>query len=157
MISNEEFNTALKNENYVNILNKAGSRFESLIDKEELNQIKMLALWKALSSYSKNRGMKDTTYIYKYVFWDCSKFLRNNKDNQSFIPKSEKIVDSSREAEKIELNDILSTISDRERDIIEKYFLHGLSQKEIGKNYNYTEYKVSKEISSILTKLNKRI
>ena len=55
--------------------------------------------------------------------------------------------------DEIEFNDMLSTLSDTEREIISEKYFYDKSQSEIASNLGYSQAKVSREEKKILVKL----
>lgn len=73
----------------------------------------------------------------------------NEDENISYIDTI-KVSDG---IDEIEFNDMLSTLSDTERQIISEKYFYDKSQSEIASNLGYSQAKVSREEKKILVKL----
>lgn len=73
----------------------------------------------------------------------------NDDENISYIDTIKK----SDDIDEIEFNDMLSTLSDTEREIISEKYFYDKSQSEIASNLGYSQAKVSREEKKILVKL----
>ena len=69
---------ALKNKDIQNIMGKACQKFTNQLSPDELENVKLNALWKCFLHFDESKNIKFTTYLYKIVFVEC---LKNNMFN----------------------------------------------------------------------------
>ena len=72
-ITNEEFNKALRNEDYIRIINAASKKYASFISPDDMLECRMNALWQSLQNFDASFGVKFTSFLYSRVVWECKK------------------------------------------------------------------------------------
>ncbi len=77
MITNQEFETALKNEDNIKIMKAASRKFRRLLSVDEVYNCSLHGLFNALKV--NKLGIKFTTILYSNVNWACLDYLNKNK------------------------------------------------------------------------------
>ncbi len=54
-------------------------KYNNYVDKEDLIQVARIGLINAYSNYDKNRGVKFSSFAYKYISGELKKFVRENR------------------------------------------------------------------------------
>ena len=66
----------LKDSNIVNIMNAVANRYNRSIDRDEIESIKMITLWKCRDRYDPTRGVKFTSFLYQQLSFAFKNELR---------------------------------------------------------------------------------
>lgn len=169
-MTNEEMNDMF-NKN-INIAYKIANRYRINYPEEyeDIKQIALLGLWKAIQNYNPKWAL--TTIAYKTIFNNINDYLRSVKKHKENVfsiytvvcvdDHSEKTVEDLIPDDTDHINNMLSNIDIQQAfdrvnlSEIEEEFLdlkkQGLSQREIGENLNRSQA----QISRIQTNLRKR-
>jgi RNA polymerase sigma factor (sigma-70 family) len=134
MVSNEEYESALKNKDNIMIMHSAGSSFITVLDEDEIHRCKLIALWEALQAWRPNRGSKFTAFLYQRVYWECLKcvkFNNKNRDVQVEFIDREVLPDTP-------IEEVLEILPDDLQDIIKKRYVYGMTLREIGDEHGYS-------------------
>ncbi len=70
----------LKDSNIVNIMNAVANRYNRSIDRDEIESIKMITLWKCRDKYDPTRGAKFTSYLYQQLSFAFKNELKKKKN-----------------------------------------------------------------------------
>ena len=70
----------LKDSNIVNIMNAVANRYSRSIDRDEIESIKMITLWKCIDNYYPTRGEKFTSYLYQQLSFALKNELKKKRD-----------------------------------------------------------------------------
>ena len=70
----------LKDSNIVNIMNAVANRYNRSIDRDEIESIKMITLWKCIDKYDPTRGAKFTSYLYQQLSFALKNELKKKRD-----------------------------------------------------------------------------
>lgn len=140
IISNEEYEVALKNEQNMSIMNKAASTYRFSIDPDELYRCKLIALWNALKRW-KPGGRNFLSFLYQRVIWECLKLLaqqRRTRYNNTYPI----IYDIESESSPVDRDDVHRLIdilptSELKNVIIQKY-VYNMTLMEIGSLNNFS-------------------
>jgi len=82
----EKIDIALKDQNILNIMNKAASTFHSQLDEDEIKTCKLNALWKSICNHKKNKAAKFTTYLFNGVRIECIREVKfKAKDGDVYL------------------------------------------------------------------------
>lgn len=103
----------------------------------ELANILEVTEWKIVEALGIRNCLKS---LDEYVF---------DSENKCFIDT----IKVSDDIDKVEFNDMLSTLNDTEREIINEKYFYDRSQSEIANNLGFSQAKVSREEKKILVKL----
>ena len=142
MVSNKEYEDALKNRDNIMIMHSAGSNFSHTLDEDEIHRCKLIALWEALQAWKPDRGSKFTVFLYQRVQWECLKSINyNNKhrDVQLDGIDQEILPDTS-------LDEFLEILPNELRDVIEKRYVYNMTLREIGEEYGYSYENARKKL-----------
>jgi len=127
-----------------------------LFSKDDLIQVGFLALCKSGHKYDASRG-KVSTFITHCVRNDMIKFIKSNKLQSDLIYSQNQNVSYDDEDSKtcIDYYDICCAHSNTEKQIVEMK-INGNTNKSIGLKLNISPNKVSKIISAMKTRMEKR-
>lgn len=103
----------------------------------ELANILEVTEWKIVEALGIRNCLKS---LDEYVY---------DNENKCFIDT----IKVSDDIDKVEFNDMLSTLNDTEREIINEKYFYDRSQSEIANNLGFSQAKVSREEKKILVKL----
>jgi len=130
----------LKDSNIVNIMNAVANRYSRSIDRDEIESIKMITLWKCRDKYDPTRGAKFTSYLYQQLSFAFKNELKKKKqmfylDNfqLDFVKCDSKYQDTGRE-----FTDILTGLPDEVSSILKQRFLGNMTMVEIAKANGYS-------------------
>jgi len=162
-ISNEEYYEAYTNEQYKSIISKAMSPFK--IDRFEAVRIKDDALWMALQTHDPKRS-KFETYLYNKVRWMCRRQVwSRSPKNKSFHNKMEVLKEMdikklnksydpiSDHINKMQCEEILSTLNDDDRQLLIDRFFLSKTYKEIADKKNVSIQRIEQKIKDLLEKI----
>jgi RNA polymerase sigma factor (sigma-70 family) len=143
-ISDAEFNRAYADEDCRKIIAAASRPFLGKLPYDELEQRGRIALMRCLGSHDPASRRKFTTSLSQFVYWECSRALRDHiafrrKAPLSFSGLAEPAVAGHpRQPEIDHLRECLGRLSPSDRDILDKYYVKNMTLKEIGMAYAYT-------------------
>ena len=130
----------LKDSNIVNIMNAVANRYSRSIDRDEIESIKMITLWKCRDKYDPTRGAKFTSYLYQQLSFAFKNELKKKKqmlylDNfqLDFVKCDSKHKDTRRE-----FTDVLTGLPDEVSGILKQRFLGNMTMVEIAKANGYS-------------------
>lgn len=168
---NVDFELARNCEENKEVMRIASQRFK--IPPEDKNQCKMLGLWDAVELFEPSRGVpfklflslrvkfrclkwchENYDQIIQYVNLDIntiSKFEYNHQNNKHFYEKLNNKSIKKANISKI-IDDILLSVSNEEKILLEKRFLYNKTLDEIGKEEGVSYETIRKRINSILEK-----
>jgi hypothetical protein len=75
---------ALKSKDIQKIMGKACRKFTNQLNVDELENVKLNALWKCFLHFDESKNIKFTTYLYKVVFIECLKHNGFNKKYEKY-------------------------------------------------------------------------
>lgn len=150
--SNTSYDEALKNLDYIRMLNKSVSKYRKYIDRDELEQIKRIALFQAMKDYDNTKNTKFLTYLY----W-TAKFMVLNHLTQEFR-HSHMIYDINFDQMQHKNKDksidhLLEGITKQEQEFIYDRYVNNMTYKELGKHHNMSSEGARKKEINIRKKL----
>jgi RNA polymerase sigma factor (sigma-70 family) len=151
VITNEEFEQALKNSDNVSIMNSAVSGFRKSIDRDELYRCKLIALWETMQTW-KPDGRKFTSFLYQKVRWECLKVIYHKKRE-----KGVSLVFDVAKKDNDDISEIIEILPKEFRELVVKRFLHGMTLSEIGTYHKICTETVRRRINKALEILQKNI
>lgn len=156
VVSNEEFETALNNKDNALLIYSITNKYRGL-DAETKRECGLTALWRALQKFDASYGQKFTSSLYRFVHWECRRFLARGKNKRTFVsvkPLEQEDVSELETKEFVER--YVKLLPAYNREIIQLYYLEEKPLREIGKAYklNNKELKVKLDESvAMLRKL----
>lgn len=155
MTLNEKIESALKNKDIINIMNKACKRFNKQLDRDSLYTCQLNALWKSFVHFNPKKGAKFTTYLYNGVFIECLKEIKfKNKYNFCNKKLHENIVKNSDPYFIIDIMDELKSSEEKEL-FLDK--LSNMTIEEMAKKRNSNRETTRKKLKKMITNLNKKL
>ena len=171
-MDNNQYNTTTDKE-WDKIIGNILKRFKSLVNAsrdplisfEDLKQEAWIGLWTASQSYDPNKGTKFTTFAYKHIVFHLCKYITKalrKKDCKLSIDPLLILVDKGFLENEAERSDLIDTIFDYVKDedhfdILEMYFLKGMTFREIAAAQNVSHQAVEVRLRKIIKKLGKRM
>jgi len=143
--------TALKDENIQNIMNKAAGSFRRQLNEDEIHTYKLNALWKAFSSYDPTKAAKFTTYLYNGVRIECIREIKFNK--RKHAPLHSNIADKTDPFFEIDLMDELDQCPNKDL-LIDRMKSHTI--KEIAKKHDCNRETIRRKIKKSVNHMAKR-
>ena len=141
VITNEEFELALKNMDNRLIMEKACSSFKKSIEREELYRCKLIALWEAMIHWNPE-GRKFTSFLYQKVNWECLKVLQKQKKHRS-LPLT---MDTACRPYQYSIDELVEVLPPELQDILVKRFVHRMTLREISQIYGSCHETVRRKI-----------
>ena len=136
----DKIDKLLKDPNIVNIMNAVSSRYTRSIDRDEIESIKMITLWKCIDKYDASRGAKFTSYLYQQLSFAFKNELKKRKQmiyldsvKLDFIKSDSVYRDSSRE-----FIDTLLGLPEDVSSILKQRYLGNMTMVEIAKANGYS-------------------
>jgi DNA-directed RNA polymerase sigma subunit (sigma70/sigma32) len=151
---NLKIETALKDKNIVNIMNKASKRFCNQLDSDSIYTCHINALWKAFLHFDPNRNVKFTTYLYNGVFIECLKEVKFVNKGKNFNKKLHENIPEKRDP--YFLIDLLDEINDNDKELILDKFSN-MTIEEMANKRNSNRETTRKKLKSLFSKLRKKI
>lgn len=150
-VTNEEFNKALRNEDYIKIINAASRKYVAFVSPDDILECRMNALWQSLQSFDESFGVKFTSFLYNRVVWECKKKTNVVKKETTFSCMD---YFPAKTAENIcEIEDFLKQIPPRLRKAVYQRFFKNMTMEEIGKENNYSRETARRYINDGLDKI----
>lgn len=153
MISNSEYEQALKNEDNNNILEKVISKYRDTLDEDDLVHCKLISLWKALKAFDNSRQAKFTSFLYVVTDNYCKSMCKTN--NKTVTLNIDLPSDTTPFYDMIDLDDLLEQIPEYSSFVVERYIL-GMTWDEIAKKNNCNRVYAMKQVNRGIEKM-KRI
>jgi len=143
---------ALKDENIVNIMNKAASSFRNQLNQDELDTCKLNALWKAFLNHDKKKAAKFTTYLYNGVRIECIREVKFNKRTHSQLHSN--ISDNKDPFFGVDLSDELENCPNKDliNDRMKSYTIKEIAEKQ-GCNRETIRRKIKKSVNHMAKRL----
>ena len=136
----DKIDKLLKDPNIVNIMNAVSNRYNRSIDRDEIDSIKMITLWKCIDKYDASRGAKFTSYLYQQLSFAYKNELKKKKQmlyldslQLDFIKSDSVYRDSSGE-----FMDVLSGLPKDVSDILKQRYIGNMTMVEIARANGYS-------------------
>lgn len=162
-VSDHEFSEAYASPDNTRIINKATSKFRSILDEDERSSCGTQGLWEALQNHEDGKGNKFTSTLYQYVYWRCSTKAKNILKNKGkevlftdYGASPEKTFEEQSEiAEIYEVMD--KRLSPQDNQILKDYFINKLTIQEIADKNGCSKCTISGKCKRSLEKLRRCI
>jgi DNA-directed RNA polymerase specialized sigma24 family protein len=80
----KKMDEAWKSKDIQKIMGKACRKFANQLNPDELENVKLNALWKCFINFDQSKNIKFTTYLYKIVFIECLKHNAFNRKHSKY-------------------------------------------------------------------------
>lgn len=162
MYQNLTLEQALKNEEFVKIMNAASYKYKKYIDPSDLESLQMETLWQCLIKYDEKSEMKFTTYLYTNIVYDIIRLVKKKKKkivtkNYENIFEKFRNTEGSKDRVNSKIKELLMMIKEEDRDLLEKRFFHNMTTQQIGQINGYSKETARKKINNLLSKCSKII
>ncbi len=159
-IGNELFRTEYDKEDNKQTIDKVLGFYSRQIPNPDLNQLGALGLWNCLKKHDYSNKNKFTSSLWRFVKWECQKFLRSKNRDKRYvygIIEIDKRKDDYKN-KRILAEEALNCISSKEdRELIESYFIYKKSYSEIATEHNLSKEFVRKKILKTVSILKEKI
>jgi len=148
-IGNKEYEEALSDKNNTMIMNCVCYKFVKSLNKDELYQCKLMALWKALKSWQPEKGRKFTTFLYQKLYWECIKEV-NAKYNNKYVNVN---YCEKKTYDELPMFEMLDGLNEDIKDIVQKKYIDMMTLQEIGNEYGCSYETIRKKIKKAINQL----
>ena len=124
----------LKDPNITGIMNAVSGKFINAIDHHDISSISMCTLMRCVERYDPTKGAKFTSYLYQQLVYAYKNELKKKKPEFS-CDTIEKSFDMQ---SKNEVYEILESIPENMKKIIQQKFYYDMSFKEIAQENGYS-------------------
>lgn len=145
----------LKDDDMVKIANKAAQSFSEVLSRDEIENCICSAAWVAVNNFDTQKNTKFSTYLYKGVYYECLKQLKQNRKSALTNRNLMNYTSLNSEVSKIDLIDEIRACSDP--DIIFDKFYGNMTLDEIAKKKGVSKetirFRLKKDINFLKTRL----
>lgn len=124
----------LKDSNIRNIINSVSNKFMYALDHNDISSIAMVTLWKCIEKYDPTKGAKFTSYLYQQL----SYALKNELKKKNIEYASDSIEQPISFSIKNEVFDILESLPNGMKTLLEQRFFHNMTMTEIADENGYS-------------------
>jgi len=124
----------LKDSNIRNIINSVSNKFMYALDHNDISSIAMVTLWKCIEKYDPTKGAKFTSYLYQQL----SYALKNELKKKNIEYASDSIEQPISFSIKNEVFDILESLPNSMKTLLEQRFFHNMTMTEIADENGYS-------------------
>lgn len=158
-ITNQDFETALKDVDNVRIVKSVTIKFSKRLGASVSKQCGYIALWNSLKDFDPSKDCKFSTYLYRVTFWTCLNEIRFNNKEKYRTNMDVEFIQNSHTSRKFKNSDIsteeiCSSISEAESNLIKSRYIHRNTLKEITNNTGMPEKKIRAGLKGIISKIN---
>lgn len=152
-------NNALRCKDFLKIGNSACKKYKKNINKDELKQIKRIALWMSLAEYNKNKKCKFKTYLYYRTVWACGNYLSKSykKENNNVSLDNVDVEDKRCYSDEVENRDFflesLNKLEKEEKTLMMLRFCEKKTLQELSNINGFTKQWNRIRIIKILEKI----
>lgn len=133
------------------IVRKNKNKLPKFVDIEELQSVAYLGLVDAANKFDTNKSPSFYSYAKIRIFGEIQDYLRNQCrfNNQTHIEDFD-IIDKSHCEKKHSdfFEEILKNLNETDKDIVESYYIHDLSLKQIGAKFGLSESRISQKLTA---------
>ena len=158
MITDNDFEKALKDSNNQRIMNKVSCKYMKSISYDDLESEKLIVLWECLKTYDPSRKKKFTSFLYQKLDWRYKKLIREKRRQRSIncdnldLRNFGKGPDSERKI--LAYTDGLPIHLAR---VITQYYLDNMTIEEIGNKNHYSRETARRLIKKAIKKIRHRL
>ena len=157
MVTDKDFEQALKDSNNRRIMNKVSCKYTNAISYDDLESEKLIVLWECLKTYDPTRGKKFTSFLYQKLDWRYKKIVREKKRKRSVCYEN---IDIKNYGDGIDVEQKIHSYTDglpnHLTKVILQYYLHNMTIEEIGNKNHYSRETARRLIKKALSKIRHR-
>jgi RNA polymerase sigma factor (sigma-70 family) len=145
-----------KDSNIENIMNSVANKYSRAIDRDEIESIKMITLWKCKDKYDPTKGTKFTSYLYQQLTFALKNELKKKRkmmhvDNSQLdlmartghgVSAVGRSVDGScmgsSADHRLEFDDVLTGLPEDVSNILRQRYMGNMTMVEIGRENGYS-------------------
>ena len=143
MITDNDFEKALKDSNNRRIMNKVSCKYINSISYDDLESEKLIVLWECLKTYDPTRKKKFTSFLYQKLDWRYKKIVREKKRRKSVFYEN---IDAKN----------YGGLPKHLTKVIIQYYLHNMTIEEIGNQNHYSRETARRLIKKALGKIRRK-
>lgn len=149
-ISEEEYNNALNNPDYISIMNQATYTYQHLLSKDVLSRCILLGLFHFLRKYNPKRS-QPSTFLTKCVQWECMNMLSCPR------PTCELYDIAEPDDHHQEVDEYLSCLDEYNKQLVIDYYINNYTYREIAKRHGCSHESIRKKIKKAIAKMQKMV
>jgi len=154
-VTNDEFETAIKNPNNRSIIKFVCNQYRDWLTEDTLISCGLNGLWNCLEKHNPKLGNKFTSSLYLFVKWQCAGQIRQNKNNR-YVELREDIVDESPAVlDCMIVHEYLEKLPKRQKKVVYDKFFEGKNGAEIARELNCTRENVRQLLERAISNLRK--
>lgn len=151
-VTNTEYEKALENIDYQKIMHSASAKYMTYIEELELENCRLIGLWRALEDFDPERQVKFTSYLYDRVKYECKKTITKNKKTE--IVHSGLIanaIDKNNYQESVDIVDgIENSLGPELQNLVEKKYFQGMTYEDIADSEDYSHETVRRRVNKAI-------
>ena len=154
-VSNQDFESSLRNRSYQRVLRTVKERFLSSLTKDELEHCGRIALWLALRDHDSAHpsGQKFTTTLFRFMKWECQRLIRRHKrEKRCFYIDGDK-VPTQKPSRNLDIHANLSLLSEELKDLIIGYYFQKKTLRELALETGYSTEGCRKKLKKAIKNL----
>jgi RNA polymerase sigma factor (sigma-70 family) len=161
-VVNEVFTELWSSSDIQSLLTRIGAGYARKMDAEEVESLKMQALWDAIRQFDFSREAKFTTYLYLrfsyslLTHWTKSSQHKalHGKVHAEQVKDIEEIIDV-RNIAKLDAMDFTIGLNEDMYDIVDGYFFKNLNTCEIAAKHGYSRETARRKVKRVLKHMKK--
>lgn len=158
MITDSDFEKALKDSNNQRIMNKVSCRYINAINYDDLESEKLVVLWECLKTYDPSRKKKFTSFLYQKLDWRYKKLIREKRRSRS---RNYENLDLKNFGEGSDVEQKILSYTDglpiHLKRVITQYYLDNMTIEEIGHKNHYSRETARRLIKKAIKKIRHRL
>ena len=152
-VSNEEFEVACKNTNYIRIIEAISKKYHSL-SSDDVRECKLVGLWQALRYWNNHQlSCKFTTYLYTVVDREFVSRLKLLRRHNSLLNSMDDIIVYNESINTIDMQEVIDSLPHRQQIVVRQRIFDGMTFDEIGSANNYTRQAAQKNYRKAIQSL----
>lgn len=155
MVTNQQFEEALKNKDNVRLINFITNKYAKKLDKDIRRECGLIALWRALKKYDPKFGQKFTSSLYRFIHWECRRELaKRDQEDYQIKGNRRRVRDEFVDIDNKEfVEHYLDLLPAEDREIIRMHYLEDVSVTNIADKFGWQKEVVRKRIKASMLML----
>lgn len=152
-VTNEELRQAKRQ--YAETLQRTTARYANILSAEMREACGDMALWRCLQCYDPSFGQSVSSSLFRFIHWECRKAIRELNNMVQCGELREQETEDKTPCLTMMVNDCLSTLSSRDRRMVEARYLHRCTLQEIANQEGYSRQGVKNILDRCLSRMAK--
>lgn len=139
------------------MINWIMEKYSRYLDYNDIKSYSMQASWNAWLNYDPNRGAKFTTYLFNRVDSKLRAILYSSKEKYKKVKGVDKVYEKNKEKKYREkeknisfLSEILGSLNQDDRSLLEDKYIKNMNSVEIAKNRNVSPRVIRERLKTAL-------